>query len=165
MTAQDRSDGRARIVVGVDGSEFARTALEYALDEAVRRDATVEVVWAFPMAEYWAGSYGLPNTVLEETTAELEESARKLLDAVRQERGGAVADVPAEVRAVAGPAAPVLVERAKDADLLVVGHRGRGGFASAVLGSVGLQCVLHAQCPVTVVRPTGRASGDLVGAG
>jgi nucleotide-binding universal stress UspA family protein len=47
----------------------------------------------------------------------------------------------------------VLVDQSRDADMLVVGHRGRGGLRSAVLGSVGLQCVLHAAVPVTVVRP------------
>ena len=46
-----------------------------------------------------------------------------------------------------------LIERARGADLLVIGHRGRGGAASALLGSVGLHCVLHAECPVTVIRP------------
>ena len=54
---------------------------------------------------------------------------------------------------IPGPAAKALLEKAADADLLVVGHRGRGGFKSAVLGSVGMHCVLHATCPVTVVRP------------
>jgi hypothetical protein len=63
-----------------------------------------------------------------------------------------VADVPVEVRALGGPPGHVLVDQSRDADLLVVGHRGRGGFRSAVLGSVGLQCVLHASVPVTVVR-------------
>jgi nucleotide-binding universal stress UspA family protein len=52
-----------------------------------------------------------------------------------------------------GTAGPVLTDAAKDAELLVIGHRGRGAVASAVLGSVGLHCVLHATCPVTVVRP------------
>jgi len=47
----------------------------------------------------------------------------------------------------------VLIEQSQGAELLVVGHRGLGGFRSAVLGSVGLHCVLHAACPVTVVRP------------
>ena len=51
-----------------------------------------------------------------------------------------------------GPPAKVLLESAKDADLLVIGSRGRGGFASAVLGSVSLACVLHARCPVLVFR-------------
>jgi nucleotide-binding universal stress UspA family protein len=47
----------------------------------------------------------------------------------------------------------VLVDQSRDADMLVVGHRGRGGIRSAVLGSVGLQCVLHATVPVMVIRP------------
>jgi nucleotide-binding universal stress UspA family protein len=62
--------------------------------------------------------------------------------------------VSVDVEAVAGGPAPVLLDAAEGADLLVLGHRGRGAFSSAVLGSVGLQCVLHATCPVTIVRPT-----------
>jgi hypothetical protein len=58
-----------------------------------------------------------------------------------------------ELHELEGHPAPVLIDQAKGADLLVVGHRGRGGFASALLGSVGLHCVLHGECPVTVVRP------------
>jgi nucleotide-binding universal stress UspA family protein len=52
-----------------------------------------------------------------------------------------------------GAPAAVLVEQAQGADLLVVGNRGRGGLASALLGSVSLHCVLHAPCPITIVRP------------
>jgi nucleotide-binding universal stress UspA family protein len=59
-----------------------------------------------------------------------------------------------DVRVVPGSAGQVLLDQAADADLLVVGHRGRGGIASACLGSVGLQCVLHGACPVVVVRLT-----------
>jgi nucleotide-binding universal stress UspA family protein len=58
------------------------------------------------------------------------------------------------VRALAGNPAQVLLEQAADADLLVVGHRGLGSIAGTWLGSVGLQCVLHATCPVAVVRPS-----------
>ena len=58
-----------------------------------------------------------------------------------------------ELHELEGKPADVLIERARGADLLVIGHRGRGGAASALLGSVGLQCVLHAECPVTVFRP------------
>ena len=53
--------------------------------------------------------------------------------------------MPTEVVAVPGPAAKALIEQAAGAEVLVVGHRGRGGFTSAVLGSVGLHCVLHAR--------------------
>jgi nucleotide-binding universal stress UspA family protein len=55
---------------------------------------------------------------------------------------------------VLGAPGRVLVEQARGAELLVLGHRGRGGVASVVLGSVGLYCVLHAPCSVTIVRPT-----------
>jgi nucleotide-binding universal stress UspA family protein len=61
--------------------------------------------------------------------------------------------VPTEVTALPGTAAKALIGQAKNADLLVLGHRGRGGLRSAVLGSRGLHCVLHATCPVTIVRP------------
>ena len=57
--------------------------------------------------------------------------------------------------AVGGAAAHALIRTAEGADLLVVGRRGRGGFASTVLGSVSMQCVLHAPCAVTVVHPVG----------
>jgi nucleotide-binding universal stress UspA family protein len=75
-----------------------------------------------------------------------------MVDDVIEERP-ALAAVPVELHEVEGRAAEVLIEQSRGADVLVVGHRGRGGFASAMLGSVGLQCVLHAQCPVTVIRP------------
>jgi nucleotide-binding universal stress UspA family protein len=58
--------------------------------------------------------------------------------------------------AVEGQAADVLLQEAQDADLLVVGNRGRGGFASLLLGSVSQQVVHHASCPVIIVREPGR---------
>ena len=73
-------------------------------------------------------------------------------------RDGILTDVPVEVWAIPGPAAAVLVEQAAEADLLVVGHRGRGALRSAVRGSVGMQCVLHAPGPVTVVPHAAPAS-------
>jgi nucleotide-binding universal stress UspA family protein len=141
------------IVVGVDGSDCSRAALEFAFDEAVLRAATVRVVAALPEADYWAASYGMSPSLLDELTADLEKMARGMVDDMVRERDGAVADVPVEVRAIGGGPGRVLVDQSRDADMLVVGHRGRGGFRSAVLGSVGLQCVLHASVPVTVVRP------------
>ena len=142
------------IVVGLDGSDCSRTALEFALDEAVLRRAAVRVVAAAPEVDYWATSYGMSMSLLEELAADLEKSTQAMVDTVIRERGGPVADVPVEVRAVPGTPGHVLVEQSRDAEMLVVGHRGRGGVRSAVLGSVGLQCVLHAAVPVTVVRPT-----------
>jgi len=68
-------------------------------------------------------------------------------------RPDAAAGVPVTVHARIGHAGHELTEAAAGADLLIVGHRGRGALASAVLGSVGLHCILHATCPVMIVRP------------
>ena len=69
------------------------------------------------------------------------------------EQGESAAGIAVRVQTLPGAPAAVLVEQAQGADLLVVGHRGRGGFASALLGSVSMHCVLHAPCPITIVRP------------
>ena len=142
---------REKVVVGIDGSDGSRAALEFAMAEAARRGAAVRVVWAIPETGYWAASYGMSPTLVGELGADLEKVGRQMVDDVVASRDGALTDVPVEVWAVPGPAAAVLVEQAAEADLLVVGHRGRGALRSAVLGSVGMQCVLHAPGPVTVV--------------
>ena len=144
--------GQATIVVGVDGSDCSRDALRFALEEAARRGAAVRMVWAVPEIEYWPTSFGASPLLFRTLCAESEKSARQMLDSI-PERGGALADVPVDLRTVGGLPAEVLVSQAEDADLLVVGHRGRGAFRSAVLGSVGLHCLLHSPIPVTVVRP------------
>jgi nucleotide-binding universal stress UspA family protein len=144
---------RYAVVVGVDGSPESHAALRFALDDAARRGTGVRVVSAYVPPEYWAVSYGL--TTLPTLDDLVRDSARVGQEAV----DAAVSDapelgaVPTEVVALPGPAAKALIEQARTADLLVVGHRGRGGFKSAVLGSVGMHCVLHATCPVTIVRP------------
>ena len=144
-------DTRSRIVVGVDGSDGSRAALEYAMDEAARRGSGVRVVWAIPETGYWAAAYGMTPALIGELGKDLEKVGRDMVDDVIADRGEALAGVPVDVWAVPGPAAAVLVGQAAEADLLVVGHRGLGGFRSAMLGSVGMQCVLHAPTPVTVV--------------
>jgi hypothetical protein len=69
-----------------------------------------------------------------------------------KEVSGLEPEVPVRPLVTEGHAAEVLLRASKGADLLVVGSRGHGGFASAMLGSVSLYCVLHAHCPVVVVR-------------
>jgi nucleotide-binding universal stress UspA family protein len=146
-------EGRATVVVGVDGSTGSRAALEYAVEDAVRRGGGVQVYAVFPPPEYWANEWGVPALqVSVDIAADLQERTRNLVVSVVDGRP-ALAAVPVDVHAVAGSVGRVLVERSRSADLLVVGHRGHGAVGSVLLGSVGLHCVLHAGCPVVVVPP------------
>ena len=137
-----------RIVVGVDGSPQAAVALRWALDEARLRDATLEVVhaWLFPVVS------DVPGAAVDSLIGDLERAAGRLLDRVVEDVAGPDPGVKVERRVLEGGAATVLVDAAAGADLLVVGSRGRGGFAGLVLGSVAQQCLHHAPCPVVVVR-------------
>ena len=149
--------GALTIVVGVDGSTGAQTALEHALGDAARRGARVRVVMGFDAPDYWPefDQVDGPPTPTE-ITRRIETGLRAAVAEARDTLGPAeprVADVPVDVLALPGSPVAVLLAQAEDADDLVVGHRGRGGLTSTLLGSVGLQCVLHAPCRVTVVRP------------
>jgi nucleotide-binding universal stress UspA family protein len=159
-----------RIVVGLDGSPGGRAALAFALHDAARRAAAVEVVTAFDTAETLAALCGTASLTAWSSTTDLAdavgtESSRTVAE-VTAELAGRLAQLPPlTVTAVAGAVAPALIRSAEGADLLVVGRRGRGGFASTVLGSVSMQCVLHAPCAVTVVQPVAvdqAARGDVL---
>ena len=135
----------ARIVVGVDGSEGAHLALDWAYAEAALRHATLEVVHAWNFPYYGAiapSAYVDPQLV--------KDAAQALLDQLVDEYTGR-SDVVVSGRLVEGPAAAALCAEAKGADLLVVGSRGRGGFTGLLLGSVGQQVTHHAPCPVVVI--------------
>ncbi|OLT01327.1 hypothetical protein BJF90_32185 [Pseudonocardia sp. CNS-004] len=139
------------VIVGVDGTEESRAALRYALQDAARRSSRVRAVRAFEPPDNRPGQVGSPRPpTLEELTARLEAGAHAMVESVSADPG--TGTVPVDVVAIPGFPAKVLVHQTRDADLLVLGHRGRGGLASAVLGSVGLACVRHATCPVTIVR-------------
>lgn len=155
-------DETTRIVVGVDLSDWSRTALEYALDEATLRNAELDVVSAVPDAQFWPdqdalASSGVQIPSRDQRVDRVREDVETLVaEVVKEKRADGV---PVRVQALPGSASEVLIEQARGADLLVVGHRGRGGFASAVLGSVGLHTVLNAPCPVVVVRPKLASAG------
>lgn len=152
--------GEPRVVVGVDGSPESRAALRHGLAEARRRGARLEVVTAFISPERLAVVNRLPIVTEREAVAEAAEAAaRSEVDEVvageRVEHPGAAAP-PVAVRAVAGDPGPALTDAAAGAQVLVVGHRGRGGVATTLLGSVAWWCLRHAPCPLTVVPPPGR---------
>jgi nucleotide-binding universal stress UspA family protein len=139
------------IVVGVDGSPAARSALRFALREARLRGADVRVVgaWHLPVAAY-AGGYGPGDPDLG---AELQQAARHSVDQALEDVDAG--DIPAETIVREGIPARVLLDEAQDAELLVVGSRGLGGFRGLLLGSVSQQCAHHAPCPLVIV-PYGR---------
>ena len=139
------------IVVGVDGSPQSCHALEYAVSEAVRRDAVLRVVSVFESAGRFGARYGVPIPVSDQEIAKRVEAETRVL--VNEVLGSQPKPPPVQVVARAGAAGWVLTNESSGANLLIVGHRGLGGVASTLLGSVGLHCVLYAQCPVTVVRP------------
>jgi nucleotide-binding universal stress UspA family protein len=150
------SEEPGRVVVGVDGSDAARAALVWGIRAAAQRGARVEAVSAFPVDFYWTDAYVLDRPRADDARTATESRTRALVDDVRGDPavlavpGGG--DVPVEVVAAAGPAAEQLIDRSQDAELLVVGSRGRGAVAGALLGSVSLRCVMHARCPVVVVH-------------
>ena len=137
-----------RIVVGVDGSEAAQLAVQWATAEATLREATLELVNVYPPA--------LPREGLSSVTqieAILEASQRAAATLLAEVAAG-IDGVPVEQYALedASPS-HALVEHAAGAAMLVVSARGLGPFRRLLLGSVSQQVVLHAKCPVVVIRP------------
>jgi nucleotide-binding universal stress UspA family protein len=122
--------------------------LEYAIREARMRDATLMAIMAVQLPDYtWIDPYQIRTHPEEDTL----QRARQELDRILAAAGTEGLDVDPVVTTT--PAPQALVDRSADSELLVVGSRGRGGFRGLVLGSVSMQCMLHARCPVTVVRP------------
>lgn len=148
-----------RIVVGVDGSEGGRHAFAWAVAEAGRRHATLEAVhaWTAPVAVAPLGAVALPGD--EEA---FEEAANATVDELLAEVAdqAAAAGVAIDRQVVQGHATTVLLERAEQADLLVVGSRGHGAFMGMLLGSIAHQCLHHATGPVAVVPPTAEVPAD-----
>lgn len=139
---------RGHIVVGTDGSEGSLVAVRAAADEARRRKATLEVVCAWhPGAAGSLPAFGVGTPVAET----LDELTSALHDTLAAEGLGPDGDVTVVGTVMTGHAAEILIDASLNADLVVVGTRGRGGFAGLVLGSVSHQVAAHAHCPVMVV--------------
>lgn len=139
-----------KIVVGVDGSPGSIAALKWAHAEAKLRAVPLEAVsvWQYPMMTTIPAFGALPEV------ADLSTQTEQSLLAILEEAGVAsTPEVPVSVCVAEGAAASALTTAAAEADLLVVGSRGHGGFAGLLLGSVSHQCTMHAKCPVVVVHP------------
>jgi nucleotide-binding universal stress UspA family protein len=134
-----------RIVVGVDGSDFSKHALAWALGQAERTGGTIEAVctWVLPTNYGWFDTLP-PIDFAADAKTTLHDTVVEVL--------GATSSVPVTETVLEGHAALVLSERSEHADLVVVGRRGHGEFVGMLIGSVSEYLVAHAHCPVVVVQ-------------
>jgi nucleotide-binding universal stress UspA family protein len=136
------------VVVGVDGSTPGRIAVEAAFAQAITRGCHLLLLRAYtaPMPVHAGGRpVGYDP---EKVRADLDREFTAAVDGWR----AAHPDVPVERELVTSAASKALIEASRRAQLVVVGSRGRGGFAGLLLGSVGLHLLHHADCPVLVAR-------------
>jgi nucleotide-binding universal stress UspA family protein len=140
------------IVVGADGSEGAGAALEFAAEEAALRNAPLRIVsaWEVPVMAYGGGPTP-PPPLDQETLDAFQAGAQKIADDAVSVVKKLQPSLEVEAVTVSAQPADALVAQGADADLIVVGRRGLGGFRSLLLGSVSQQVVHHASCPVVVV--------------
>lgn len=146
--SQQHTVGR-RIVVGVDGSPSSKAALSWAVRQAELTGATVEAVIAWHHPVMFGAA---PSAPMALAVADFEGDAAAVLRYAINETVDSEERVKISSTVRLGNAAQVLLEEADGADLLVVGSRGHGGFAEALLGSVSQHCVHHAKCPVVIIR-------------
>jgi nucleotide-binding universal stress UspA family protein len=139
------------IVVGVDGSPHSQRALEWAIKEAGLRNAPLTVLAVHQVAgNHWTGSpevYPADAPETEKMRQAAQDTVQKAVDAA-----GSPGPASVTVRAVSGIAAQELISASNDADLVVVGSRGGGGFARLMLGSVSTQVAAHSAAPVVVIH-------------
>jgi nucleotide-binding universal stress UspA family protein len=145
------------IVVGIDHSAGAKSALRFAAAEAQLRQATLRPVHAWQFAHVAPGIEAAYSG-LDANLEELRHAAEAVLEATVRETIPDEGALSVELRVVEGLPASVLVDESRHAELLVVGSRGLGGFRGLLLGSVSQQCAQHAVCPVVIVRAPSETS-------
>jgi nucleotide-binding universal stress UspA family protein len=152
------------IIVGVDGSHYSQRALEWGMNEAAIRHVPITVVTVYqPAARYWgsAASYPGDRAPAEHARtgrAQAERARRTAQEAADKALAGLGDDRPTSVtvKAVSGNPGEEILSAARDADMIVVGARGAGGFARLLMGSVSTHLTYHARCPVVVIPPDDR---------
>ena len=134
-----------RIVLGVDGSDGSQKALDWAIAEAIRFPAVLELVtaWMFPMALGY---------VFAKTPNEVRQEMQRIAEMAVSHVAEVAPEVVVRSTLSEAEAGPALVKLSTAADLLVVGSRGHGGIRELLLGSVGTYCAQHARCPIVIVR-------------
>ncbi len=142
------STNTSLIVVGVDGSSCSHEALRFAVNEASLRGGRLSIVtaWSVPVMAY-SGGY-----IAGVDPGRFAQDADAVSAAALEEARGIAADLEIDAIVTNDQPASALIAASEDADLLVVGSRGLGGFARLLLGSVSEQVAHHARCAVIIVR-------------
>jgi nucleotide-binding universal stress UspA family protein len=147
------------IVVGIDGSDHSHRALIWAMRQAAQQQVSLAVLAVRPdparpvTGVYW-GVHAYPENTHNPEVA--RKAIQEIVEQVRNELGETAP--PVTVNVVTGDPAEELVKASHDADMVVVGSRGSGGFTSLLMGSVSSKVTHHAACPVVVIRGDGQAS-------
>ena len=145
------------IVVGVDGSDHSHHALSWAMRQAAQQHVALTVLAVRPdpvrpvTGIYW-GAHAYPEDAHNPEVA--RKAIEEIVEQVRNEIGETAPQVTVNV--VTGDPAEELIKASRDAEMVVVGSRGSGGFASLLMGSVSSKVTHHAACPVVVIRGEGR---------
>ena len=137
-------NGSFRIIVGVDGSDQSKAAMDWAIEESRLRKGEVQAVtaWSFPYVSDAMGTAWDYEIFQKDAQAILEAELERVKDQ----------GVTVTGRIVEGNPASALIDASKEADLVAEGSRGHGGFTGMLLGSVSHQTIHHAHCPVLVIR-------------
>ena len=140
------------IVVGVDGSPNSERALDWAMTEAAVRHAPLTVIAVHPAMKSYFTRTDDPVILSEDSAAidKMREAAEEMTQKAASRLGDA-RPASVNVRMLNGFPVKELIDASHDADLVVVGSRGGGGFGWLALGSVSSQVIHHAACPVVVV--------------
>jgi nucleotide-binding universal stress UspA family protein len=147
----------AKVVVGYDGSEAATAAVTWAAAEAAIRGRGLVIVNALLPTALSAGfGAGMPAT--PEFIETLQQGATDQLARIASEVDGVDVVTHVEIGSPSG----VLLEASEEAELVVIGSRGRGGFSGLLLGSVSSQVAAHAQCPTVVLRHAAASTANTV---
>jgi nucleotide-binding universal stress UspA family protein len=144
------------IVVGVDGSGHSQRALEWAINEAAVRQAPLTIVTVHQLVAGYSGRgvlYPGDSEQAEKAGQVAKQDADKILEGMGERRPASVT-----VDARSGFPAEELLNASQDADMIVLGSRGAGGFAQLLMGSVSNQITHHAHCPVVIVPHEDRHS-------
>jgi nucleotide-binding universal stress UspA family protein len=143
------------IIVGVDGSGHSQRALEWAMKEAAIRHTPLTVLTVHEAVKgYYGGIAMYPDDPAR--TEQAREAAQAETDKVLAGLDGPRPE-SITVKAVHGFPVEELLSASQDADMIVLGSRGAGGFTRLMMGSVAGQVVQHAQCPVLIVPPENRS--------